>query len=562
MISIERLVCALAFISLLLLPAFAPAQGASGIRLTDVTAASGLDFTHNNGARGQKYLPETMGGGAAFIDYDGDGWPDIFLVNGAHWPGAVGGVTSSGLYRNDRDGTFTDVTVTAGLRTSYVGMGAAVADYDNDGDDDLFVTALGANHLYENNGDGTFTERTLDRGLGGASEFSTSAAWSDYDRDGDVDLFVVNYVQWSIEDDLFCTLDGSNKAYCTPESYEGASMRLWRNEGNGEFTDVTGAAGLLDPTSKGLGIGILDYDQDGWPDVMVINDTEPNKLYRNRGDGTFTERGLLSGIAFSEAGVARAGMGVDAADYDRSGYPSVVIGNFSNQMLALYHNEGNGLFIDDAPRSPVGRNSLLTLTFACLFLDYDLDGWLDLLAVNGHIEEGFERIQNQTKFAQPPHLFRNLSGEGFAEVTASMGEAFAMPRVARAAASADIDQDGDLDLLVTTNGGPAVLFRNDGVTNNGLRVKLEGSESNRNGLGAKVAVTWRGESQSQTLESGAGYLSSSELVLTFGLGSAARVEQVEVVWPSGAVDTIDAVDAGQMITVGEGRGVITSEAFR
>ena len=537
-----------------------PGQEESGIRLTDVTQRAGIDFVHNNGATGNKYLPETMGPGVAFVDYDGDGWADIFLVNGTHWPGEAGPPTPSKLYRNNGNGSFSDVTPAAKLGADMFGMGAAVADYDNDGDEDLFVSALGQNRLYRNDG-GTFSDVTRSAGMLGPEEFSSSAAWSDYDRDGDVDLFVANYVQWSIEEDLVCRLDGTNKSYCTPESYDGASLRLWRNRGNGTFEDATEQAGLLDPTSKGLGLAVFDYDQDGWPDVMVVNDTEPNKLYRNRGDTTFAERGILSGIGLSDSGVARAGMGVDAADYDRSGYPSVVIGNFSNQMLALYHNEGTGLFIDEAPRSPVGRNSLLTLTFACLFLDYDLDGWLDLLAVNGHIEEAFERIQSRTRFAQPPHLFRNIAGEGFEEVTDQLGDAFATPRVARSAAYADIDHDGDLDLVVTTNGGRPVLFRNDGGTNRSLRIRLIGTESNRNGLGARVTVTAGGESQTQTLKSGAGYLSQSELVLTFGLAGRDGADRVEVAWPSGTVDRLDGVGAGRTLTVGEGRGAIAAEPY-
>ena len=546
---------------MLLMPAgILGAQAGPDIQFTDITRSARIDFAHNNGARGEKYLPETMGSGCAFIDYDGDGWPDIFLVNGRNWPGDRASRSTPKLYRNNKNGTFTDVTRAAGLAVEFYGLGAAVADYDNDGDEDLFVSALGANYLFANDG-GTFTDVTRAAGLSGPEEFSTSAAWSDYDKDGDVDLFIANYVQWSVEDDLFCTLDGTRKSYCTPESYRGASARLWRNKGDGTFEDATRPSGLFDATSKGLGIAIFDYDRDDWPDVMLINDTEPNKLYRNKGDGTFAERGMLSGVAFSEDGVARAGMGVDAADYDRSGYPSVIIGNFSNQMLALYHNEGNGLFIDDAPRSEVGRRSLLTLSFACLFFDYDLDGWLDILVANGHIEEEIEQIQTRIKHAQPPHVFRNLEGHGFEEVTASLGEAFASPRVARGAAFGDIDNDGDLDLLMTTNGGRATLFRNDGGSNRAIGLRLVGTQSNRSGLGAKVTVTAGDEIQTQTLHSGAGYLSQGELRLTFGLGGRTQADAIEVRWPSGQVDRLTGVAAGNVITVEEGRGQTGSEAF-
>jgi hypothetical protein len=535
---------------------------ASGVRFRDITPSVGIRFVHNNGAFGKKYLPETMGPGVAFIDYDGDGWQDIFLVNGMDWPGHVRQHSTPKLYRNNHDGTFTDVTVRAGLAVELYGLGVAVGDYDNDGHDDLFVTALGQSHLFHNNGDGTFTEVTRSAGLWGPQEFSTSAAWVDYDRDGFLDLVVANYVQWLPETDIFCTLDGSTKSYCTPESYRGASPRLWHNRGNGTFEDVTRKAGLHDPTSKGLGVAILDYDQDGWPDILITNDTQPNKLYRNNGNGTFSEKGVLAGVAFSEEGVARAGMGVDAADYDRSGYPSIVISNFSNQMLALYHNEGNGLFVDEAPRSEVGRASLLTLGFGCFFFDYDLDGWLDLFVANGHIEDGIERIQKRVRYAQPAHLFRNLGKGKFREVTAEMGRTFAAPRVGRGAAYADIDNDGALDLLIATNGGPALLFHNEGTANHSLRVRLIGTRSNRDGIGAVVRVTAGGLTQQQMLRSGSSYLSQSELVLTFGLGSIGEVEAVEVRWPSGHVDRLGKTVADQLITVQEDRGLLSARALR
>src|SRR6266487_626689 len=351
---------------------------AQQIQFRDITTQAGIHFTHNNAAFGKKYLPETMGPGCAFLDYDNDGWPDILLVNGENWPAHPGPQTTLKLYHNNHDGTFTDVTRKAGLAVPIFGLGVAVGDYDNDGFDDLFVTALGQSHLFHNNGNGTFTDLTKSAGMWGPNEFSTSAAWLDYDRDGKLDLVVANYVQWSLQGDLFCTLDGTHKSYCTPESYKGTSLRLWHNLGGGKFEDATTKAGLGDPTSKSLGITILDYNSDGWPDILIANDTQPNKLYLNKKNGTFEERAVSAGIAFSEDGIARAGMGVDAADYDRSGHASLIITNFSNQMLSLYHNEGNGLFVDEAPRSEVGRASLLTLGFGCFFFDYDLDGWLDI----------------------------------------------------------------------------------------------------------------------------------------------------------------------------------------
>jgi enediyne biosynthesis protein E4 len=542
--------------------AFPDNPRAPGIRFVDVTATAGLHFVHISGAFGKKYLPETMSSGAAFLDYDGDGWQDIFLVNGQDWPGHHRRTSLPALYHNNQDGTFTDVTRQAGLAIEMQGMGTAVGDYNNDGHDDLFVTTLGQSHLFHNNGDGTFTDVTRAAGLWGPQEFSTSAAWLDYDRDGHLDLVVANYVQWSPETDIYCTLDGKTKSYCTPEAYKGASLRLWHNRGDGTFEDVTRQAGLYDPSAKSLGVTILDADGDGWPDIVVSNDTQPNKLYINNRNGTFTEKGVTAGIGFSEDGVARAGMGVDAADYDRSGSPSLLITNFSNQMLALYHNERNGLFVDEAPRSEIGRASLLTLGFGCFFFDYNLDGWPDIFVANGHIEEDIEHVQRRVRYAEPPHLFQNLGRGKFSEVTQSAGAAFAAPRVARGAAYADIDNDGALDILVTTNNGPAILFRNEGATNHSLRVKLIGTKSNRDGIGSVVRVTSGGESQSQMLRSGSSYLSSSELVLTFGLGARAQVDAVEVRWPSGQTDRIEKVAADQIVTVKEGQGLISARPLR
>jgi enediyne biosynthesis protein E4 len=529
----------------------------------DVTAQAAIHFTHNNGAFGKKWLPETMGPGCAFIDYDNDGYPDILLVNDEDWPGhSHAGATTPKLYHNNRNGTFTDVTRQAGLALPMFGMGVAVGDYDNDGFDDLFITALGQSHLFHNNGNGTFTEVTKLAGMWGPNEFSTSAAWVDYDRDGKLDLVVANYVRWSEQTDLYCTLDGAHKSYCTPESYKGTSVRLWHNLGGGKFADATQKAGLGDPTSKSLGIAILDYNQDGWPDILIANDTQPNKLYLNKKDGTFEERGLPSGIAFSEDGVARAGMGADAADYDHSGHPSVIISNFANQMVSLYHNEGNGLFVDEAPQSEVGRATLVTLGFGCFFFDYDNDGWPDIFVADGHIEDQIERVQKRVSYAEPAHLFRNLGGGKFQEVTAQMGQAFAAPRVARGAAYADIDNDGFLDVLLTTNAGPASLFHNEGGTNHSLRVKLVGTKSNRDGIGAVVHLISGGDKQWKMLRSGSSYLSQSELVLTFGLRTQTKADTIEIQWPSGHVDQLSNITAGQTITVQEEKGVIANRPYR
>ena len=561
----KKLAAVLLLLSSPLISSTQAQQSQPSITFRDITAQSGIHFVHNNAAFGKKYLPETMGPGVAFIDYDNDGWPDIFLVNGVNWPGQPGKHSTPKLYHNNHDGTFTDVTHKAGLDIELFGMGVAVGDYDNDGFDDLFITALGQSRLFHNNGNGTFTDVTQKSGLAGPKEFSTSAAWVDYDKDGKLDLIVANYVQWSIESDLYCTLDGKSKSYCTPESYKGTSVRLWHNRGDGTFEDVTTKAGLGDPTSKTLGIAILDYDNDGWPDLLLSNDTQPNKLYRNNGNGTFTEKAVVAGVAFSEDGVARAGMGVDAADYDHSGAPSILITNFSNQMVSLYHNEGKGLFVDEAPRSDIGRASLLTLGFGCFFFDYDLDGWTDIFIANGHIDRDIERVQANVKYAMPPHLFRNLGNGHFQEVANALGKSFNSPRVGRGAAYADINNDGRPDLLLSTNGGPAYLFLNEaagtGVINKSLRIKLVGTKSNRDGIGAIARLTAGGVTQTQMLRSGSSYLSASELILTFGLGQNSQADSLEIRWPSGQIDKLSNIPAGQTITITESKGQTASRKF-
>lgn len=524
---------------------------------TDVTTAAGIRFTHNSGAFGKKYLPETIGSGVAVLDVDDDGWQDLLFVNSTHWLGRTGPPTTAALYRNTHAGGFADITRGSGLDVPLYGIGASAGDFDNDGKVDVYVTALGGNRLFRNLGNGRFADVTAKAGVA-SSGFSTSALWFDYDNDGRLDLFVAHYVEWSPEKDLYCTLDGKTKSYCTPESYKGQSPTLFRNKGDLTFEDVTKKAGLADTSSKGLGVTLLDYDGDGRLDLFVANDTEPNRLYRNKGDGTFEDRALGAGVAFSEAGVARAGMGVDAIDYDGSGRPSLVIGNFSNQMMALYHNEGNGLFIDDAPKSAVGRASLLSLTFSCFFFDVDLDGFPDIFAANGHVADDIDRVQSRVTYAQRPHLFRNTGRKQFEEITAQAGPALQRALVARGAAYGDFDGDGDLDIVLNVNNGPARLFRNDTpASNHVLRVRPIGSAVNRDGIGARVDVTVRGSATSWRLvKTGSSYASQSELPVTFGLGSATTVESVRVTWPNGKVDTINAVAADKAITVKEGAGLV------
>lgn len=532
------------------------------ISFADVTAQVGLKFNHNSGAFGKKYLPETVGSGGAFLDYDNDGWQDILLINSMSWPERRAQKSFSALYHNNRNGTFTDVTKEAGLAVEMYGLGCAIADYDNDGNVDIYVTCLGPDRLFRNLGGGHFSDVTAKAGVGDPG-FSTSAAWVDYDKDGKLDLFVCNYVEWSVEKDLFCSLDGQKKSYCTPESYKGQSSTLYRNKGDGTFANVTERAGLRDPSSKSLGIALIDFDNDGWMDLFVANDTQPNKLYKNNGNGTFTDVAMTAGVAFSETGIARAGMGVDAADYDGSGRQSLVIGNFSNEMIALYHNEGPGLFIDEAPTSAIGQASLLTLSFACFFFDYDLDGLPDIFSANGHVADDISAVQPKVKYAQPTHGFSKLGKKKFEAATSKLGKALEQPVVGRGAAYGDYDNDGDLDLLITANNGPARLLRNEGGNqNNLLRVKTVGVNSNRDGIGAKVrveiansAVLWN------YVKTGSSYCSQSEMPLTFGLGKVDKIARLEVTWPSGKVDAISGVDANQEITIKEGSGIVAAQAI-
>ena len=525
------------------------------IVFTDVTAEAGIRFTHNTGAFGDKYLPETLGAGAIWLDANGDGRQDLLLVNSTDWPGRGAGTTLA-LYRNEGGWSFTDVTRGSGLDDPIYGIGGAAADYDNDGHVDLYLTALGPNRLYRGSGNGTFADVTAAAGVGDPG-FSTSALWLDYDGDGHLDLFVANYVEWTAETDLFCTLDGETKSYCTPESYSGQSATLYRNRGDGTFEDVTAAAGVAAPSAKALGVVMLDSDADGWMDLFVANDTQPNQLFRNRGDGTFEDIAVTAAVAFSETGVARAGMGADAADYDDSGLPGLVIGNFSNEMLALYHNEGNGLFIDEAPRSPLGRATLLTLTFGCFFFDVDLDGRLDILAANGHVADDVGRVQTRVSHAQRPQLFHNLGGGRFEEVTGA-GEGFDAPLVGRGAAYADADGDGDLDIVVTANGGAPRLLRNDTAAGNVLRVRLVGTAANRDGIGARVEATAGGQTRWRRVRTGSSYASQSELPVAFGLGDMAGIESVRVIWPGGRVDETGPLQANQRITIEEGAGIVAA----
>jgi enediyne biosynthesis protein E4 len=529
---------------------------ALGFGLTDVTAQSGIQFRHNNGGYGGKLLPETLGAGCAFLDYDADGWQDILLVNGMDWPGHKRQRSTLGLYRNNRNGTFADVTRSAGLDVEMYGMGVAVGDFNNDGFPDILVTCVGQNRLFRNTGKRTFVDVTRASGLGARIGFSTSALWFDFDRDGLLDLFVCNYVKWTAEHDVFCSRDGKQKSYCTPEAYRGDTCWLFRNRGNGTFEDVTATSGVFDTSSKSLGVTMIDDDQDGWPDLFVANDTQPNKLYRNMRNGMFRDVAVEAGLAFSSEGKARAGMGADAADFDNSGIPGLAVTNFDNEMIGLYRSVGRGLYEDVAIKTGIGAPSRNTLGFGCGFLDVNLDGRLDLIVANGHIDETVRNIRGNVGYAQPPQLFLNQGNSTFRDVALEAGREFARPRVGRGLAFGDFDRDGDVDVLVTANNGPATLFRNDQLAGGrSLRFRLVGTKSNRDAIGAAVRMFHEGASQSRVVKSGSSYLSQSELPVTFGVGKRDRVDRVVIDWPSGRTEEFKNVASGKAYECVEGKGI-------
>mgnify|MGYP001017154204 CR=1 FL=1 len=543
---------------LLLAVAAAQPQRPADFTFSDATAAAGVAFRHENGAAGAHFYPELFGGGVAVLDADGDDWPDLLFVNGRPWQGT--GRTQHRLFRNNHDGTFRDSTAGSGLdQTSLYGLGAAVADYDNDGRDDVFVTAADGGRLFHNDGGGRFTDATSRAGIRN-SEFSVSAAWLDYDRDGLADLFIGNYVQWSPAREPVCAL-GGERGYCGPDAYKPTAPRLFRNLGGGRFSDVTAPAGLDDPTDKAMGVAVLDYNRDGWPDLFIGSDRVPAKLYRNDGKGHFVDEGVRAGVALSEHGVARANMGVDAADFDRTGRPHLAVGNFLNEMLGVYRNTDGRTFTDVAPRSEIGRASLLNVTWAVFFLDADLDGYPDLFALNGGTDES-QGMDARARLSQAPLLLRNRgaaragSGGFFENLGPRLGAAFNRPIMGRGAAYLDFDGDGDLDIALTTLAGPATLLRNDAShRHHWLRLRLAGSRSNRSGLGAVVRVTSAGGTQWQMVHSGSSYASQSELALTFGLGADRTATRVEVEWPSGASQAFDNVAADQWLTIDEARGL-------
>ncbi len=543
---------------------------AQGVTFRDVTVAAGIGFIHDNGGSGREYMPETMGSGCAFRDFDDDGDADILLINASPLhEDASERQSTMALYRNDGSGRFSDVTALAGLKQPLYGMGSAAADYDNDGDIDLYVACLGANRLYRNQGNGRFEDVTAEMGVGD-STWSVCAVWLDYDRDGDLDLFVGNYVQWTAERDDWLSARSNARSYA-PQLYDPEYSRLYRNDGR-RFVDVTAESGIGRKPGKGMSAVALDYNGDGWPDILMSNDTMPDYLYRNNGDGTFTEDGLLAGIAYSAAGEAKSGMGVDAGDVRNAGREDVAIGNFSYEMISLFQNQDGAYFTDRTLPSGVGHPSAPFVTFGIFFFDYDLDGRQDLFAANGHVDSRIRQTRPHLSYAQRPLLYRNEGDGSFREVGARCGD-LADPLVGRGAAYADYDGDGDLDVLVATNNGRPALYRNEGGNRNrSLRVKLIGGGappddryrkpdggatwSNRDGIGAKVRLRSGELTQTRSVRAGSSYCSQSELILTFGLSGARAADEVEVVWPSGRIERINNITAGQTVTVREGRGIV------
>ena len=578
-------------------PLVTPEKGTGpAVQFTDVTAAAGIHFQHVNGAEGKKYMPETMGSGCAFIDYDNDGWQDILLINGEPWSGVQAfrrsGVqdrqraststsTSTNLnarrperlnarlptmvlYRNDGTGRFHDVTTAVGLDVPLYGMGVAVGDWDNDGFDDLAVTALGGVYLFHNQDGRRFAlETNRDHEAAGGpiplapslpGGWPTSAAWLDYDRDGLLDLFVCHYVKWTPETDVYWSLDGIHKSYTTPEKYEGESCRLYHNQGGGRFADVTDRAGIRSARSKSLGVAVCDYDGDGWPDLLVSNDTEPTLVYHNQGDGSFQEVATELGVAVAETGKPKAGMGIDTGDDQNNGSESILMTNFAGEQISLYRKDATGQYLDGAAPAGVGTPSQLYLGFGGFFFDADLDGWLDIFVANGHVMDDIERRDTGVAYAEPALLFRNDGQGHYVDITRAAGPALALQQVGRGAACGDYDNKGSLDLLLTANGGPARLLRNESDRENGwLKLQLEGRPSNRDAIGARVRVRVGDRVMTRCVKSGSSYLSASDRRLTFGLGRAARADDVEIQWPTGAVQSLGSVDRNRWLRITEGR---------
>jgi hypothetical protein len=536
------------------------AQEAPSVTFVDVTAAAGIGFKHDNARSPEKYLIETMGAGAAWLDYDNDGYLDLYLVNSAatkaYQPPQP---LRSSLYRNNRDGTFTDVTDKAGVAASGLfGMGVAVGDYDNDGYPDLYVIGYGRSLLYHNNRDGTFVDVTEKAGVANAGKWGSSGAWFDYDHDGRLDLIVANYLDFTPEKNLICA-EAGHRSYCHPNKYRGQAPTLFRNNGNGTFTDVSRSSKIGLKAGNGLGVVCFDFNGDGWTDVFIANDSMENFLFANRGDGTFQEIGIAAGVALSDDGKAEAGMGVDAADYDRDGRLDLFVTHLDRELNRLYRNLGDGSFEDATMSSKIGAGNFRLSGFGTRFIDYDNDGWRDLFIANGHVLDNIELFHADTAYAEKKTVYRNQRG-AFRDVTEQLGPALSIPRVSRAAAFADYDNDGDIDVLVTNNGQEPQLLRNDGGNrNHWLEVRLTGVRSNRDGVGARVRLTAGGVTVVDESKGGMSYQSAHDRRLHFGLGDVARADVIQVRWPSGVVDRLTNVAADRVVVVQEGVGEVPAK---
>lgn len=543
------------FLPLLLLVA---SLGPDGTHFVDVTAPSGLDFVHYNAATEEKYMVETMGSGAAFFDYDGDGALDIYVLNGAPLPGSAPTSVppANALYRNRGDGTFSEVAAAAGVAHTGYGMGATAGDIDNDGDVDLYVTNFGPNVLYLNNGDGTFRDVSAAAGVE-AGEWSTSAAFADFDGDGFLDLYVCRYVNFSLTNHKFCgNLARNLKAYCHPDVYNITPSLLFRNNRDGTFTDVTREAGVhVTEDGKSLGVVWGDYDNDGDQDIYVANDSMRNFLFRNEGGGRFTDMTLLAGVGYSEDGQAQAGMGTDFADYDGDGWLDIIVTNLDFEYNALYRGDPSGVFTDQSFNAGVAEPSLNFVGFGTFFFDYDNDSLLDLFVANGHIIDNIHLFNSVSTYRERNFLFRNRGDGVFEEIGGQLGEVFSRENVARGAAPADYDQDGDQDVLVTRCGESLLLLRNEGGNGNGwVSLRLVGKRSNRDAVGARVTLHVGDRRLIKEVKTGLSYLSQGSLELLFGLGEAAAADRLEIRWPSGEITELGWLDSGTRLTVMEGVG--------
>jgi enediyne biosynthesis protein E4 len=556
----------------LVLCPLASAEDIPLVKFTDITKEAGIAFVHNNGAYGAKLLPETLGGGVAFFDYDNNGHQDLLFINSTYWPGQVPQgkpLPTMALYQNDGHGRFADVTRGSGLDVAFYGMGVAVGDYDNDGLPDVFITAVGSTHLFHNDGNGKFRDVTQEAGVGGSTnDWSSGAAFIDYDNDGRLDLFVCHYVQWSAEIDLAKSyvLPNIGRAYGPPRNFAGTFPSLYHNDGNGQFTDVSARAGvqIKDPANglpmaKSLAVAPVDVDNDGWIDLVVANDTVPNLLFHNQHNGTFKEIGARSGVAYDAYGLVRGAMGIDSARFRNDDTLGIAIGNYANEMNALYVAQRDSLlFADEATKEGVGPASQQLLKFGLFFFDYDLDGRLDVLTANGHLEPEINRMQSNQHYRQPAQLFWNRGdskGVGFAPVPPDKtGPDLFQPVVGRGAAFADIDGDGDLDVVLMQIGSQPLLLRNDqNLHHHWIRLKLIGTKSNRDAIGAWIKMRLSGQTLWRQVMPTHSYLSQSELPVTIGLGKNDKAASVEINWPGGTRQRVDNVLVDKLMTVTEPR---------